>query len=61
LAQSGQLEDAPPPQGAQSEAALPAIPFPVALALVAMLLTVVLGVNEHLLARLPLLADEGRR
>lgn len=61
LAESGRLEDAPPPRVAQAEAALPAIPFPVALAFVAALLTVVLGVNEHLLARLPLLAGEGRR
>jgi hypothetical protein len=61
LAESGQLEDAPPPRETQGEAALPAIPFPVALAFVAALLTVVLGVNEHLLARLPLLAGEGRR
>jgi hypothetical protein len=60
LAESGQLEDAPPPRAAESEAALPAIPFPVALALVAVVLTLVLGLNEHLLARLPLLADEGR-
>ena len=37
------------------------VPFPVALACVAVLLAVVLGVNEHLLARLPLLAGEGRR
>jgi hypothetical protein len=61
LAESGRLEDAPPPRVAQAEAALPAIPFPVALGFVAALLTVVLGVNEHLLARLPLLAGEGRR
>jgi hypothetical protein len=61
LAESGQLEDAPPPRVAEAEVALPAIPFPVALALVAVLLTVLLGVNEHLLARLPLLAGEGGR
>jgi hypothetical protein len=61
LAESGQLEDAPPPRAPQAEAALPAIPFPVALAFVAVLLTIVLGVNEHLLARFPLVAGEGRR
>jgi hypothetical protein len=61
LAESGQLEDAPPPRVAQAEAALPAIPFPVALVLVASVLTVVLGLNEHLLARLPLGAGAGRR
>ena len=61
LAKSGQLEDAPPPRVPQAEAALPAVPFPVTLALVAVLLTVVLGANEHLLARLPLVAGEGRR
>jgi hypothetical protein len=60
LTDSGQLEDAPPPRGSTADAALPPIPFPVALALVAVVLTLVLGLNEHLLARLPLLPGEGR-
>jgi hypothetical protein len=60
LADSGQLEDAPPPRAAATEAALPGIPFPAALAFIAVLLTLVLGLNEHLLARLPLVSGEGR-
>jgi hypothetical protein len=62
LQESDSLEVAPPSRGDTSaEARLPAIPFPVALALAAVTLIVALGLNEHLLGRLPLVPGEGSR
>jgi hypothetical protein len=59
LQDSDALEVAPPSRDTAAEARLPAIPFPVALALAAVMLIVALGLNEHLLGRLPLVSGEG--
>ena len=40
---------------------LPPVPFPLALVAAAALLAFLLGVNEHLLARFPLVDGEGGR
>jgi hypothetical protein len=61
LAQSGRLEDAPAPRTEQAGAVLPPVPFPLALVAAAALLAFLLGVNEHLLARFPLVDGEGGR
>jgi hypothetical protein len=61
LQESDSLEVAPPSRDTPAEARLPSIPFPVALALAAVILIVALGLNEHLLGRLPLVPGEGSR
>ena len=61
LQKPDELEVAPPPRGTSAEAGLPAIPFPVSLALAAVLLTLLLGLNEYILARLPLTTGAGPR
>ena len=61
LAESGRLEDAPTPRSEQAGAVLPPVPFPLALVVAAALLAFLLGVNERLLARFPLVDGEGDR
>jgi hypothetical protein len=62
LRERGSVSEAGIPRGSgREEVGLPPVPFPALLVAVGVLLALALAFNEHLLARLPLRAEEGSR